>query len=404
MFWCHGGGFTWESGSWPWVDGASLARRGDVVVVTVNHRLGLFGYLSLAELGGEKYAASGNAGMLDLVLALQWVRDNIERFGGDPGAVMLFGQSGGGAKVGTLMSMPAAKGLYHRAAIQSGAWVEAVKQDDASRIGRTFLSELNIGAADVDALQRVSVAKLLSVKAGDMHPSGTARGRLRMGMAPVLDGRFLPANPFDPSSPSFSADVPLLIGNTRHETTLFYLPDNEAFSLDEAGLVRRIREGFDESETKEIISIYRGLNPGISESEIFFLSTTDRLVRRDTIMTAERKHAVNRAPVFAYTFDWRSPALGGKLGATHTVEIPFVFDNTTVPTVMTASNKAAALAAVTSNAWIAFARTGSPQHAGLPAWPTYNPTTRATMVFNDETRLVNDPDGAARAFWASREP
>lgn len=404
MFWCHGGGFTWESGSWQWVDGAALARRGDVVVVTVNHRLGIFGYLSFAELGGARYAASGNAGMLDLMAALQWVRDNIAQFGGDPDNVMLFGQSGGGAKVATLMAMPAAKGLFHRAAIQSGAWVVAIPQEEATAVGHTFLSELNIGKSNIDAMQRVPVATLLAVKAGDMHPAATVRGRLRMGMAPVVDGRILPAHPFEPVAPQISAHVPLLIGCTRQETSLFFLRDEQVLSMDDASLVSRLRQGWSAAETKEIIDIYRQANPNASPADLYLLMTTDHMIRRDTILMAERKHGLQQAPVFMYSFDWQSPALEGRLRAPHCVDIPFVFDNTDVPTVMTRAPSAAALAAITSEAWISFARSGAPGHPRLPAWPAYEPGKRATMIFDNEPHLVNDPNGAARIFWASREP
>jgi para-nitrobenzyl esterase len=403
MFWCHGGGFTWESGSWPWIDGTALARRGDVVVVTVNHRLGLFGYLSLKEFGAEKYAASGNVGMLDLVAALQWVRDNIERFGGDPGNVTIFGESGGGAKVSTLLAMPAAKGLFHRAAIQSGPWLIATPQSEATAVAQSFLDELHVTRREIDRMQQFTVEQLLSIKAGDMTPAAPGRGRLRMGMAPVVDGRILPTNPFDPVAPAVSADVPLLVGCTRQETSLFYLNDEAVFTLDEKGLRERVGVFLDPADVTEVIETYRRENPDMGPGDLFLLITTDRLVRRDAILMAERKHALASAPVYMYYFAWQSPALGGKLRAPHTIEIPFVFDNTDIPTVMTRSPKAAALGALTSSAWIAFARNGNPTQASLK-WDAYDPRRRATMVFDNVTRLVDDPAGRARDFWSQREP
>jgi para-nitrobenzyl esterase len=400
MFWIHGGGFAQESGSWPWIDGTALARRGDVVVLTINHRLNIFGYLDLAGVGGEKYAASGNAGMLDLVAGLEWVRDNIERFGGDPGNVTIFGESGGGAKVCTLLAMPAAKGLFHRAAIQSGSWLRAMTRDQASEMSAAVLRDLGISAANIDRIQSVPVDRLLALRAGAMGPDPSRPGEIRMGYSPVVDGEILPAHPFDPVATPVSADIPLIVGSTRHETTLFSLGDESLFALDDAGLRTRVRALFNEDSTAaRAIETYRRANPGASASDIYFLITTDRMVRRDTIRLAERKCLQARAPVYQYRFDWASPALGGRLRAPHTVEIPFVFDNTGIPTSMTNSPRAQALADKTSGAWIAFARTGNPNHPGLPEWPAYTLDERATMVFDDASTVINDPSAAERQFW-----
>jgi len=399
MFWIHGGGFAQESGSWPWIDGAALARRGDVVVITINHRLNIFGYLHLADLGGDKYAASGNVGMLDLVAGLEWVRDNIAQFGGDPGNVMIFGESGGGAKVCTLLAMPAAKGLYHRAAVQSGSWLRCTPRDDATATARAVLAELGISAARIDEIQSVPVQKLLSLKAGAMVPLPPRRGALRMGYAPVVDGKILPQHPFDPVATPVSADIPLLVGCTRNEATLFYLRDESVFTLDEAGLRTRVLEMMDETVATRLIDTYKKANPAANASEIFLLIASDRLARRDSIRLAERKFAQGRAPVYMYLFTWNSPALNGRLRAPHTVEIPFVFDNTDIPAVMTKSPTAKALAEKTSNAWIAFARSGNPNHGGLPSWPAYNTGERSTMLFDTVCNVVNDPGSAERKSW-----
>jgi para-nitrobenzyl esterase len=400
MFWIHGGGFAQESGSWPWIDGAALARRGDVVVITINHRLNLFGYLYLGDLGGEKYAASGNAGMLDIVAALEWVRDNIAQFGGDPGNVMIFGESGGGAKVSTLLAMPVAKGLFHRAAIQSGSWLRGTPREDATVTAKAVLAELGLSVSRLDELQRVPVQKLLSLQAGAMVPLPPRRGALRMGFSPVVDGKILPQHPFDPVAPSVSADIPLLVGCTRDEATLFYLRDEAVFSLDEAGLRARVLEMMEEPAASRTIAAYRKAHSDASPSELFLLIASDRLARRDAIRLAERKFAQGRAPVYMYLFTWRSPALNGRLRAPHTVEIPFVFDNTDIPTVMTKSPTAKPLAQRTSDAWIAFARTGNPNHAGLPQWPAYTASERATMTFDTTCAVVNDPGSAERQFWS----
>ena len=401
MFWIHGGGFAQESGSWPWIDGEALARRGDVVVITINHRLNIFGYLHLGDVGGEKYAASGNVGMLDLVAGLEWVRDNVERFGGDPGNVMIFGESGGGAKTCTLLAMPAAKGLFHRAAIQSGSWLRATPRENANQTAKAVLDELNIPASRVDELQTLPVARLLALKAGAMGPLPPRRGALRLGYAPVVDGRILPSHPFDPTAPTASAGIPLLVGCTEYEATLFYLRDDAAFNLDATAVRQRLAEVLDESMAERAIAVYQKEHPAASPSDLFMLVMSDRMARLDAIKLAERKFAQGKAPVYAYLFTWKSPAQGGRLRAPHTVEIPFVFDNTDVPTEMTKASGAKALAERTSDAWIAFARTGNPNHPGLPRWPTYSTVDRATMVLDDACRVVNDPGRAVREFWGS---
>ncbi len=395
MFWCHGGGFAQESGSWPWIDGEALARRGNAVVVTLNHRLNVFGYLNLADLGGEKYAQSGNAGMLDLVAALQWVRDNIARFGGDPHNVMIFGESGGGAKVSVLLAMPAAQGLFHRAAIQSGAWLRGVPREDATRSAKALLDELGISVNRLDEIQRVPVEKLLGARSGAMTPLPPRRGELRMGYSPVVDGHVLPEHPFDPVATPLSANIPLLIGCNQFETTLFYLADRSTFSLTDAALQSRVADIAGEDAAR-VVKAYKGAFPADSSSDTFFRITTDRIVRRSTITLAERKSQQHRAATYMYYFTWRSPALDGELRAPHTVEIPFVFDNTDIPKVMTRSPTAAALAEKTSNAWLAFARTGNPGHPGLPTWPAYTAQQRATMVFDNACKVLNDPDPLAR--------
>jgi len=399
MFWCHGGGFAQESGSWPWIDGEALARRGDVVVITINHRLNVFGYLYLGDLGGERYADSGNAGMLDLVAGLEWVRDNIAEFGGDPRNVMIFGESGGGAKVCTLLAMPAAQGLFHRAAIESGSWLRCLSREEATQSAKAFLDQLGISAKRLDEIQRVPTQKLLGARAGTMPPLPPRHGALRMGFSPVVDGKALPASPFDPVATPLAAHIPIIVGCNEFEATLFYLGDKEAFALDAARLRRRVQDMVGERDAARLIDIYEQAHPGSSPSDIFFRIATHRLVRRDTIRLAERKVAQDAAPVYAYYFTWRSPALNGQLRAPHTVEIPFVFDNTDVPTVMTRAPGVRALAKKTSAAWIAFARSGNPNHPGLPTWPAYTAGARATMVFNDICRVVDDPDGAERKAW-----
>jgi para-nitrobenzyl esterase len=245
------------------------------------------------------------------------------------------------------------------------------------------------------------VQKLLSLKAGAMVPLPPRRGALRMGFSPVVDGKILPTHPFDPVATPLAADIPLLVGCTRQEATLFYLREESVFTLDEPAMRARVGEILEEPFASRAIETYRKANPGASPTDLFLLIASDRLVRRDTIRLTERKFAQGGAPVYAYLFTWSSPALGGRLRAPHTVEIPFVFDNTEIPAVMTKSPTAKALAAQTSSAWIAFARTGNPNHSGLPHWPAYTTADRATMTFDTTCRVVNDPGSAERQFWAS---
>jgi para-nitrobenzyl esterase len=399
MFWIHGGGFAQESGSWPWIDGEALARRGDVVVITINHRLNVFGYLHLGDIGGEKYAASGNAGMLDLVAGLQWVRDNISKFGGDPGNVLIFGESGGGAKVCTLLTMPSAKGLFHRAAIQSGAFLRVADREEANRLAHGVLDELGISAQHLDDIQKVPKERLLGLKNGTMRVDAAGKGAPRMGFQPVVDGKIVTTHPFDPAAPALAADIPLLIGNTQFEATLFLLDRKDVFELDAKGLTGFMGTMVDPSAVERAIAAYRKDYPAASPSDIALLASTDRIMRLSTITAAQRKASQGKAPVYAYSFNWRSPAEEGRLRAPHTVEIPFVFHNTDIPTVMTKSPSATALADKTADAWIAFARTADPNHPGLPHWPAYTPGVRATMAFDNACHVVNDPGSASRQFW-----
>jgi para-nitrobenzyl esterase len=398
MFWCHGGGFAQESGTWPWVYGENLSRRGDVVVVTINHRLNLFGYFHLGDVGGERYAASGNAGMLDLIAGLEWVRDNIGRFGGDPGNVMIFGESGGGAKVSTLLAMPKAKGLFHRAAIQSGAGLRSNTREASNAMTHAMLKELALTGSNIDALQTLPTDRLLAaMRAVQARPEPG-----RAGFAPLLDEKLLPAHPFDPQASSISATVPVIVGCNSHEQTFFALRDEAAFQLSLEQLRERVVSMAGADAATRVIDTYKRAWPDQSPSELYFRLATDRGMRMNSIRLAERKFQQGTARVYMYLFAWHSPALGGKLRAHHTVEIPFVFDTTDTPVVMTKGGpEVKHLAAQTSQAWIQFARTGDPNHKDLPSWKPYDTGERATMVFDKASALVNDPGRDARELWAS---
>ncbi len=384
MVWLHGGGFATGAGSAHSFDGNFLARSGDVVVVSVNHRLNIFGYLYLADLGGEKYVDSGNAGLLDVVAVLEWVRDNIVHFGGNPANVTLFGQSGGGLKISTLLAMPPAKGLFHKAIIESGSLLKGIHREEASKTTERILAKLGLQANQVDDLQKLPVGQLLSA----IDTRGAAQGAAPFAIAPVVDGRALPRDPFDPAAPEISADVPLIIGSVNTEGTFFTPPDSPLFSLDEAGMRARLTTRFGEAADK-FIDLYRKEMPNASPSQIYFLINA---FPATAITQAERKVAQGNAPVYMYLFTWETLVEGGKRHSPHTVELPFVFNNVMEqPEEVGNGPELQPLADKVSGAWAAFARTGIPNVAGTPKWLPYTANERATMIINNEWKLVNDP-------------
>ena len=407
MVWFHGGLYSIGSGSWPVYDGAALARRGDVVVVTVNHRLGPLGYLHLADIGGTAYASSGNAGMLDLVASLEWVRDNIGAFGGDPSNVTIFGESGGGAKVSTLLAMPTARGLFHRAAIQSGPGLRAQEPEEAADRAARLLSELGVAPREgaLAALHAMPAERLVAAQqaifprpsaAGAGAPGG-AGGRMP-GLGPVRDGSILPSHPYAALADGTAADVPVLIGRNRDEATMFMAADPvlaHPDELDEAGLRRRLSGLGPKAE--ELLAGYRKARPEATPLDLLIAIRTDAFMGRGTVVFAEQKLKGGPTPVFMYLFCWAS----GLLRAAHGYEIAFVFDNARPP-VMRPSESRTELAARMSEAWIAFARGGDPNHAGLPKWPAYSLDERATMVFDrGECKVENDPSAVERRIWES---
>lgn len=397
LFWCHGGGFTVGSGSGGWADGTALARGGNVVVVSVNHRLGPLGYLYLADLLGPQYAASGNAGMLDLVLALRWVRDNVASFGGDPDNVTIFGESGGGAKVSALMAMPAAQGLFHKAIIQSGPGVFMFPKDRSTKYARAVLRRLGITRSNSTALHDVPVERLLAA-----HEAVT-RWNPYYVLEPTVDGEALPRAPFDPAAPAISTHVPLLIGTTRDEATLFIggIPFLSPFSRESLAArcaLRLLARAIAGRAAHRVLEAYAA--PGVPTNERFATMASDYAMRRGSIRIAELQGATATAPVFMYLFAWRSPALGGKLRATHSLDVPFVFDNVArAPGITGDLPEAHALARKMSLAWVAFARNGTPDHAELTPWPAYTEAERATMILDNECRVEHDPYREQRLAW-----
>jgi len=398
MFYIHGGAYSHGSGSSPLYDGRRLCRRGDVVVITINHRLNAFGYLYLGRLaGGEALADSGNTGMLDLILALQWVRDNAAEFGANPDCVMLFGQSGGGAKIATLMAMPAAHGLFHRAATMSGQQVTASGPLHATERARALLTRLKL--SDPDALRTLPRDQLL----GGLDVVDPIIGSGSLYFGPVLDDRSLPRHPFFPDAPAQSADIPLIIGNTHDETrSLIGASDPTTFSLTWDDLPSRLATQMRaDISPQRVVSEYRRLYPQYSPTDIFFAATTAGRSWRAAIIEAELR-AQQGSPSYAYQLDWKSPRDGGKWGAPHTLDIPLVFDNVAVPDSLTgASSDAQRMADLMSEAFIAFARTGNPNSKLLSGWEPYQLPRRQTMVFNNPSRPEDDPRGAERRLFSS---
>ena len=394
MFWLHGGGFQFGSGSQPFYDGANLARRGNVVTITINHRLGCLGYLHLADLGGPAFAKSGNVGILDAVAALEWVRDNVERFGGDPKNVMIFGESGGGSKVSTLLGMPAAKGLFHKAAIESGPALTATAREAAARTASAFLNILGLDKTKLDRLQNLPAQHLIE-----------AQSMTRGGFSPVHDGDVIPEHMFEPVATRISEDIPLLIGSNKDEGTFLLQSEADLFTMDETALRSKVRTamGSDEAANR-VLDIYRRTYPNARPTDYWVQIYTDRSMRTRSIALAERKAALNKAPVYMYYFAWDTIGFGGKYKAMHMAEIPFVFDNIANAEAMThLLPEAQTLADKMSNAWLAFAKTGHPATTDLPQWSAYSTDHRATMIFDSHPRVENDPARDLRTFWQQEE-
>lgn len=403
MFWLHPGFFA--SGSGSTVDGSHLARSGDVVVVSINHRLNIFGFSDLAVLGGEPFAHSGNAGMLDIIAALEWVRDHIERFGGDPQRVMVFGESGGGMKTSFLMASPRAQGLFHRAAIQSGPGLRMMERERTTRVTEAVLKELQLGSKAVRELQQVPVEKLLAAYFAVKTRAFPDRYFTDLEcFAPVVDGEVLPRHPFDPDATPLAARIPLLIGWNQTEMTFFMGADPEGFALDEAGLRRRAQSFLGE-RAEEALQLYARRYPGSSPADRYIQMFSDFSIMDATLKQAERKAAQHGSATYVYRFDWRTPVLGGKLRTPHSLENSFVWNDPAGGALLTGGGpNVARLAKQVSEAWTSFAMTGAPASSGggLPPWPAYDVRTRPTMLIDEQSRVVGDPTREERLLLAKK--
>jgi len=398
MVWIHGGGFAYGSGAWPIYDGANLARSGDVVVVTVNHRLNAFGYLDLSERLGADYARSGNAGMLDLVLALEWVRDDIAAFGGDPANVTIMGESGGGAKVSTLLAMPAAKGLFHKAIIQSGPGLTGVSREAARKSTAAILAELGLGEDDAETLRakltQLPAQAILDATRAAQAKAGPAFNALPL--AAVVDGDVLPRDPFAPAAPEPSKDVPILVGWNKDEMSLFNTSAPWWGKLTEEQLPAMVQSS-GPGDAAALIAAYRKLSPDYTPTYLLNAVLGDRFMMAGSVTLAERKAAQRGAPVYVYYLTWETPVGNGLFKSPHTLDIPFMFHNVDKALALTGDGAAArSLEQQMSSAWIAFARSGNPSTDALPEWPAYDAQRRATMVFDAASRVENDPKGEVR--------
>jgi len=395
MVWLHGGFFYGGTGST--VDGASLAARGDVVVVSLNHRLNAFGFSHLAEIGGADFAHSANVGMLDIIAALEWIRDNIEAFGGDPARVMVFGTSGGGMKTSFLMASPRARGLFSRAGVQSGPGLRFMERDRAAAVTDRLMHILELKPRDIGALRAMPAEKLLAGFHAVSQQMSPERFIDLPCFAPVIDEALLPRHPFSPDASPLACTIPMLIGSNAQEMSFFMGNDPQGFLLDEAGLADRARNLVG-ALAADLLPLYAKAYPGTSPSRRYIQLNSDYSVMLPAIAQAERM-AARGGQAWLYRLDYQSPALDGTLGALHTMEGSLLFDTPAAGRALLGDGPAPALLAKRmSAAWVAFATNGDPNSAasGLPHWPTYDDQQRATMLFDVESRVMDDPAQAMR--------
>jgi len=393
LVWLHGGGFEAGTGSTMLYDGTNVARRGDVVIVTINHRLGVMGHLHLADLLGDDFAGSANAGFLDIVAALRWVRTNIGAFGGDPDNVTIYGQSGGGRKVSLATAAPAARGLFHRGIVQSGSQLRLVDRERADELARRLLDKLEIPHGEARRLQDIPMADVLR-----------AARKVRRRYAPTIDGVVFDRHPWEPDAPDPAFDVPMMIGTCRTElSSQIGMVDPTSFDISDDDLVGRLERFMAGDDVHEAIRLAREASPGASAAEVFFTVTTELTYWRDSVVQTEHKAAqaaAGGAPVWSYRVMWRTPIEGGRRITPHSTDLPFVFDNVAVAEHMVGppTEETTQMTDAMCESWLAFARHGDPNCPTVPVWMPYDLEARTVMHFDVPSVAVDDPHAATRAL------
>lgn len=387
MFYIHGGGYVNGSGhEMPRYDGMNMAKKGDVVAITVNHRLNILGFLDLSEYG-EEYKFSANNGILDLVVALYWVRDNIEKFGGDPNNVTIYGQSGGGGKVTALLASPYAKGLFHKAIVQSGSLLTVGESTQSKLVAKKLFDVLNLKEGDIEGLRKLSWEEL--DKAGSQVLKKLGEEGVRSGWGPKMDGDFLPTQPFSPTAPEISKDIPLMVGSTMHEFAMSgYIPDARNMSLDDIKEILKKTYG---DNTDEFIKIFAKTYPDYKPIDLL---DVDVRFRPGVIKQADLKAEQDGAPVYRYLFTWESPLMDGTMRSSHNLDIPFLMNNAyNSRHLLGGGDETYVLADRMSSAWLSFARTGNPNNPDLPVeWEPYTVEKGATIIFNNELEIKYNHD------------
>jgi para-nitrobenzyl esterase len=406
MFYLHGGGFiggSGGSGKNPMHDGSALSRNNDVVVVTSNHRLGVMGYLYLGDLS-KKYPASGIAGMLDIVASLQWTRDNIASFGGDPDNVFIFGESGGGQKVVALLAMPSANGLFHKASVESAPSMHMNDRAISTKTTEQVMAQLGLSTSQVDELVNVPPARLIEAQAVVRSKSVDMEGTLGY-FGPVVDGHYLPHHPYDPVGPAISKGIPLIVGSNKQEGLLRLQEEPETFKIDEAGLKAHIQHRLGDKEGLQMYSLYRKNRPDASPIDVYVDFLTHQWMWVDTTRRLERQLALHgNVPVYTYIFDYESEVpltadISYPRKAIHGIEIAYKFDHPENDPATGKRPERFQAAKNMSRAWATFARTGDPSHSEIPKWPAYTVEQRATMILNATCTVVNDPMRDERLAW-----
>ena len=396
MVWLHGGGFAIGSGSNPAYDGARLAAAENVVVVSINHRLNVFGYLYLAEIAGDAFAQSGNVGMLDIVAALRWVRDNIAGFGGDAHNVTIFGESGGAGKVSVVCAMPAAKGLFHKAIMQSGPCLKIADKTSSTAIASQLLKDLGLSARQIPLLQSMDALKLsAAADAAEVKVVPRILGFGPMGLVPLVDGAVLPHHPFDTVASPESVNVPFMVGSTQDEAVLFAGPFPQWGHLTDADIVERMYP-VASTRVQQAVNLYRKLHPADSPSYLLVDMITDFWMRQAANRVAELKAVQKGAPAFVYVLTW---PLNSELRTPHGTDVALAFNNVAASSIIGSAPNAQQVSDQMSAAWAAFAGAGDPNNAKIPHWPAYALQTRANMLFDVQSRVVDDYGKEARKFW-----